>query len=149
MVKKPLSYIRRFMKFPINSITFHPEAVSLTRTRLLLYYMKAHRIPCGLAIKPLTNITKYLSLLKICDYVLIMGVQPGTGGQRFMPECLENLKKARAVKDIFNKKLIVQLDGGVNPDVIDLTKSYVDQYIMGSYLMKQSNISEFLERYLK
>jgi pentose-5-phosphate-3-epimerase len=53
------------------------------------------------------------------------------------------------VKDIFNKKLIIQLDGGVNPDVISLTETYIDHYVMGSYLMKQSNIPEFLERYTK
>jgi ribulose-phosphate 3-epimerase len=149
MVQKPLSYIRRFRKFPINSITFHPEAVGMISARTLIYYMKIHRIPCGLAIKPTTNISKYMSLLKICDYVLIMGVQPGLGGQKFMPECLENLKKARAVKDIFNKKLIVQLDGGVTPDVIDLTETYVDQFIMGSYLMSRPNIADFLARYQK
>lgn len=149
MVHKPLSYIRRFVKYPINSITFHPEAVSSFSARSLIYYMKIRRIPCGLAIKPTTNISKYMALLKICDYVLIMGVQPGIGGQKFTPECLENLKKARAVKDIFNKKLIVQLDGGVTPDVIALTETYVDQYIMGSYLMNRPNISDFLAHYQK
>lgn len=149
MVKTPFTYIRRFLKFPVNSITFHPEAISKSGARLLIYYMKMRRVPCGIAIKPSTNISKYISLLKICDYVLIMGVEPGAGGQKFMPECLENLKKARAIKDIFNKRLIVQLDGGVNPDVISLTESYVDQYIMGNYLMKQSNIQEFLSQYQK
>jgi pentose-5-phosphate-3-epimerase len=64
-----------------------------------------------------------------------------------MPECMENLKKARAVKDIFNKNLIIQLDGGVNTDVIALTQTYVDQYVVGSYLMKQSNIMDFIKRY--
>jgi ribulose-phosphate 3-epimerase len=148
MVKKPFSYIRRFAKFPINSITFHPEAVGFSTARALLYYMKIKRIPCGLAIKPYTNISKYMKLLKICDYVLVMSVNPGMGGQAFIPESIENLKKARAVKDIFNKKLIVQLDGGVNPDVISLTQTYVDHYVMGSYLMKQSNIIEFLRKYM-
>jgi ribulose-phosphate 3-epimerase len=87
MVSKPMNYIRRFNKFPINSITFHPEATGIAKARMLIYYMKLRRIPCGLAIKPLTNISKYMSLLKICDYVLIMSVQPGVGGQKFMPEC--------------------------------------------------------------
>jgi ribulose-phosphate 3-epimerase len=149
MVQNPFSYIRKFSKFPINSITFHPEAVSLITTRTLIYYMKMKHIPCGLAIKPHTNISKYVHLLKICDYVLIMSVQPGMGGQSFLPESMENLKKARAVKDIFNKKLIIQLDGGVNLDVISLTESYVDQYIMGSYLMKQTNVAAFLQKHLK
>jgi ribulose-phosphate 3-epimerase len=77
MVKKPLSYIRRFIKYPINSITFHPEAIGYTKARALIYYLKMKRIPCGLAIKPHTNISKYMKLLKICNYVLVMSVQPG------------------------------------------------------------------------
>jgi ribulose-phosphate 3-epimerase len=146
MVRHPLKYIRRFIKYPLNSITFHPEAVSSLTTKLITKYLKAKKIPYGVAIKPDTNIDKYAAVIKHCDYVLIMGVQPGFGGQSFLQAALENLIKVNKIKKAFNENLIVQLDGGVNLDVIDKTLPYVNHYIIGTFLINNINHPETMKQ---
>ena len=69
-----------------------------------------------------------------------MGVEPGFGGQQFMKEItLNNLELINKIKKEYNPKLVVQLDGGVNFDVIKLTSKYVDNFISGSFLIKQKD----------
>jgi ribulose-phosphate 3-epimerase len=68
-----------------------------------------------------------------------MSVVPGKGGQTFMSESIDNLVKVKNIKDSFNNKLIIQLDGGVNFEVMQKTKKYVDHFIIGSFLMKQED----------
>jgi ribulose-phosphate 3-epimerase len=136
MVKTPIKYIRTFTKYPLNSITFHPEAVSSLNAKLALAYLKHKRVPYGIAIKPHTDVNKYVHVLKHCSYVLIMGVEPGFGGQSFMPITIENLKKVNDIKKLYNPNLIVQLDGGVNTEVLKQTLPLVDHYIIGTFLIK-------------
>jgi ribulose-phosphate 3-epimerase len=78
-----------------------------------------------------------------------MSVEPGKGGQAFLPEAINNLQKVKRIKDQYNPRLIIQLDGGVNLDVMKLTKDYVDHFVIGSFLMKQSNkkvVFDFLKQ---
>jgi len=89
-----------------------------------------------LAFKPSTNIDKYKKLIKHCDYITIMGVNPGFGGQKFLSETIDNLKKIYCFKKEINPNLIIQLDGGVNFDVMKVTAKYVDHFISGSFLFK-------------
>jgi ribulose-phosphate 3-epimerase len=146
MVSRPLKYIRRFIKYPLNSITFHPEAVSRLSTKIIIEFLKLHKIPYGIALKPDTNIAKYSHILKHCNYVLIMGVQPGFGGQSFIKSSLENLIYVNKIKEKYNEKLIIQLDGGVNIDVIKQTFPYVNHYIIGTFLMNNLNNTEIINQ---
>jgi ribulose-phosphate 3-epimerase len=146
MVQRPLKYIKRFIKYPLHSITFHPEAVSSLTIKLVIKYLKAKKIPYGVAIKPDTNINKYISIIKQCNYVLIMGVQPGFGGQSFLSASLENLISANKIKKTFNENLIIQLDGGVNLDVIDKTLPYVNHYIIGTFLINNFDHPEIIKQ---
>jgi ribulose-phosphate 3-epimerase len=68
-----------------------------------------------------------------------MSVTPGKGGQSFIPTTINNLQKAKKIKDLYNPSLIIQLDGGVNFEVMQITKDYVDHFVIGSFLMKQQN----------
>jgi ribulose-phosphate 3-epimerase len=77
-----------------------------------------------------------------------MGVEPGFGGQNFMPLALENLKKVSEIKSKFNPNLIVQLDGGVNIDVIKQTLAFVDHYIIGTFLMKNLDDTKIINELL-
>ena len=119
MVMKPIKWFKEFIVYPFSTLTFQPEP---------------------LAFKPHTDLNKYVSLIKKCDYVTIMGVEPGFGGQQFMKEItLNNLELINKIKKEYNPKLVVQLDGGVNFDVIKLTSKYVDNFISGSFLIKQKD----------
>jgi ribulose-phosphate 3-epimerase len=146
MVQQPLKYIQRFIKYPLNSITFHPEAVATSEAEIVIKFLKSNHIRYGIALKPDTKIDQYLHILKDCDYVLIMGVQPGFGGQSFLKSSLNNLIYVNKIKEKFNQKLIIQLDGGVNPDVIKQTLPYVNHYIIGTFLIKNINNAEVIKQ---
>jgi ribulose-phosphate 3-epimerase len=75
-----------------------------------------------------------------------MGVEPGFGGQKFLKDLtLINLKLINEIKNKINPNLIIELDGGVNFDVVKLTSKYVNTYVSGSFLLKQKKPQEFLD----
>ncbi len=144
MVKRPRKWINMFINYPSKAIVFHPEPILKFFSWYLLKKIKRSGRLVGLAFKPNTDISKYHKLLKICDLVTIMGVEPGFGGQKFLGEkIIKNLKYINDIKKSTNKCLIIQLDGGVNFDVIKQTYKYVDHFISGSFLIKQKNINNF------
>lgn len=145
MVMDPMKYSKNFLKYPLNAITFHPEPISMIKAWRTIKYIQNKGKKAGLAFKPQTNLLKYKFLIKKCDIVTIMGVEPGRGGQPFLEKkTLENLKKIQSIKEKFNKKLIIQLDGGVNYDVVPKTFKNVDNYISGSFLIKEKDPVNFL-----
>ncbi len=147
MVKDPLNWIKRFIKYKsIYAITFHPEAVSKQEAKEILTFIKSHKILAGVAIKPYTNHKKYEDLIELSDIITIMGVEPGFGGQKFIEEAtLKNLKYVSELKKKKKTKLIIQLDGGVNLEIIKKTYKFVDNFVSGSFFMKQENKKEILK----
>lgn len=146
MVQHPLKYIKRFLLHPCNCIIFHPECTNKLFASYLLNKIKKANVKCGLAFKPQTDLNKYKKLIKKCDYVTIMGVNPGFGGQKFMEnETMNNLKIINEIKKELNPNLIIQLDGGVNFEVVKKTAKYVDNFISGSFLIKLENPKDFVE----
>jgi ribulose-phosphate 3-epimerase len=123
----------------MNACTFHPEIVDNSICEQAFQILKTHGVKYGIALKTNIDANQYINLLKACDYVSVMSVVPGKGGQSFMPEVMDNLKKVKKIKTELNPRLIIQLDGGVNFDVMRLTKEFVDHYVIGSFLMKQTN----------
>lgn len=145
MVQHPCKYIKRFLCHPCNCIIFHPECVNKLFACYLLRKIRKSNVKCGLAFKPQTDIRKYKSLIKKCDYVTIMGVNPGFGGQKFMEkETMKNLSIINQIKNEVNPNLTIQLDGGVNYDVAKKIAKYVDNFISGSFLIKLDNPKLFV-----
>lgn len=149
MVKHPYKYLKEFLVYPFNAITFHPEPISKFQTWLLLKKVKLSGRKCGLAFKPETNLTKYKWLIKQCDYITVMGVPPGFGGSKFIgTQALKNLQYLHYLKQEAKHNIIIQLDGGVNYEVIDQTKEYVDNYVSGTFVAKQKDPHDVVE-YIK
>ncbi len=150
MVEQPREWIKRFISFKgIKAITFHPEPINKKETLDLLKFIKDNKILAGIALKPDTNIFEYQDVLKECDLVTVMGVQPGFGGQKFMPITIDNLKIFAEIKNKLNPKLIIQLDGGVNFDVLKQTYHHVDWFVSGSFLMKYNGNKKDIIDYFK
>lgn len=140
MVMKPIKWFKKFAVYPFSTLTFQPEPVSKLTASILLRKIKKSNRMCGLAFKPHTDLNHYINLIKKCDYVTIMGVEPGFGGQQFMRDItLKNLALINKIKKGHNQNLIIQLDGGVNSEVIKLTSKYVDNFVSGSFLIKQKD----------
>ena len=113
------------------NVSFHAEAtedpVSVARD------IRAAGGKAGLGIKPGTALAPYLEILPEFDTLLIMSVEPGFGGQKFMPEVLDKVRELRSVIDAEQLKLIVEIDGGIAADTIEqAAEAGVDCFVAGS-----------------
>ena len=146
MVKNPMKYVKNFLTYPCNAITFQPEPVSKWTAKRVIRRIKKARVLAGIALKPNTDPKKYKDLLAISDLVTIMGVEPGYGGQAFMGAVvLRQILEVEKIRQEVNPKLIIQLDGGVNYEVMRITHKHVDNYISGTFLMKQKDPKKMVE----
>jgi ribulose-phosphate 3-epimerase len=135
MVLNIKKYLKIFFKYPAEAIIFHVEACNgIKQIEKFLALIKKNGYKCGVAFKPQTDCLLYEQIFNLCDYLLILGVEPGFGGQKYQEA---TTKKLFGLKQI-EKKALVLLDGGVNLDVIKQTSGLVDQYISGSFFMQAS-----------
>ena len=107
MIKEPEKYIESFAKAGADIITFHIESEGEPKEiiRLIKYFKKR----AGVSIKPNTDVKLIAPILQMVDMVLVMTVEPGFGGQGFMPDCLPKIEE---VRKIFSKD--IEVDGGIN-----------------------------------
>ena len=135
MVKNVKLYTDLYSLLNPEFITFHIE---VGNTLELINYIKNKNIKVGIAIKPNTNVEVLKPYIDKIDLVLIMSVEPGYGGQKFIEKTIEKITKIRNMK----KDIIISMDGGINKDNINKIKEKeVDMCVIGSYITK-SNIKE-------
>ncbi len=132
MIDRPHRYIKEFAK-SADFLGFHFEAGSDVVDTL-----KEIRT-CGckscLTIKPCTKAEEIFEFLPLCDMVLVMSVEPGFGGQSFMPESLDKVKSLRAEIDEKGYNTLIEIDGGINGETAPLAiEAGVDVLVAGSYL---------------
>lgn len=131
MVTEPERYIQDFVNCGADSITVHAEACEdLERTIELI---RDAGVKVGVSIKPATPVNDISHLLEDVDMVLIMTVQPGFGGQKYISECTE---KIRELKDIIEEEKLnvdIQVDGGINDETIEtVVKAGANLLVAGS-----------------
>lgn len=121
MISHPIDYVESFIKAGADHITFHIESES--NPDETIQKIKALGATAGLSIKPGTPACELLPYLDQLDMVLIMTVEPGFGGQKFMPEMME---KVRILDEEITKRGLnthIQLDGGINGDTIEIARA--------------------------
>ncbi len=145
MISNPKKYADDFILAGSDLITFHVEATE-DKTLDLIKYIKSKDVKAGLSIKPNTSpeiIEKYIEEL---DLVLVMTVEPGFGGQKFMQNCAEKLTKLSEYKEKYNKNLILQVDGGINKETGKICRELgANSLVAGNYIYKSENIEEALK----
>ncbi len=117
MVTNPEFYIDTFKSFKIHNFTFHYEVyeTNLLELKRLIKKAKDFYPSVGLSIKPNTDVTVLTDdILTMLDLVLVMSVEPGFGGQKFMPNCLDKIKFLNSKKLTLFPNLQIQVDGGIN-----------------------------------
>jgi ribulose-phosphate 3-epimerase len=136
MVNNPAKIVPWFIEAGANWISFHPEVES--HSYGLLSQIQAAGIKAGIALNPGTHWSVAEPLLSVLDYVLVMSVNPGFGGQKFIPSVLS---KITALKQL-NPNLIVIVDGGVSPDnSLQIIQSGADILVAGTSIFKIQNIA--------
>ncbi|MGL4951038.1 MAG: ribulose-phosphate 3-epimerase [Mycoplasma sp.] len=147
MVFDPLSWIEKFSKFPIESLTFQYEAIGIIDSLMCINEIKKKNIKAGIAIKPFSLPGEYQKLLFDCDIVTIMTVEPGKGGQSLIESAIDNLKFVSSFRKLNKLNFIIEVDGGIKKDNFNLLIDYADYIIVGTGLMKleEKERKEFIE----
>ena len=121
MISPVDNFIKDFANAGADIITFHPEATSNISNTINL--IKKENKKVGISLKPNSKIDLIYEYLNKIDLVLIMSVEPGFGGQKFMPEVLEKTKKIKEIVDERNLNVDIEIDGGINFENCSLAKN--------------------------
>ncbi|MDD5888964.1 MAG: ribulose-phosphate 3-epimerase [bacterium] len=139
MVDDPISYIPLYAELNTEFITIHVEID--TDIEECLKMIHSYSIKTGLAIKPNTKVNELIPYLPFVDMILIMSVEPGCGGQSFIPETKEKIAEVRDLLAVYQSKALISVDGGIN----NLTCSNcgkADILVAGSYIINSDNFQE-------
>jgi len=148
MVTEPERYIRDFVECGADSITVHAEACEdLERT---IEQIREAGVKVGVSIKPATPVNDISHMLSDVDMVLIMTVQPGFGGQKYMEECTEKIREVRELIEAEDLDVDVQVDGGINDETMEIVLTAgANLLVAGSYVFNDDlakNVKHARER---
>jgi len=145
MIEDPDRWAPGYAEAGAVNVTFHAEAAAdLVRTARAI---RAAGALAGLSVKPGTPLEPYLDILRNFDTLLIMSVEPGFGGQRFMAEVLSKVRVAREHVNAGHLRLHIEIDGGISADTIEqAAEAGVDVFVAGSAIYDAADPAAALER---
>lgn len=137
--------IRMFADAGANYITFHPEASQHVDRSLQL--IRDLGCKAGLVINPATGLDAAQWVMDKMDMLVLMSVNPGFGGQKFIPSTLDKLKHARAIIDNSNYDIRLEIDGGVGvSNIAEIAAAGADTFVAGSAIFSQPDYSDVIHR---
>ncbi|MHA2789050.1 ribulose-phosphate 3-epimerase [Corynebacterium sp. S7] len=145
MIEEPEKWIDTYIKAGADTIIFHVEAtddhVALAKD------IRSKGVRAGFAIKPGTAIEPYLDDLEHFDEVIVMSVEPGFGGQKFMPEMLDKVRTLRKTIDERGLDVTIEIDGGINESTIaEAAEAGVDAFVAGSAVFGKDDPAAAVEK---
>ncbi len=142
MIDNPNKYIKDFALAGADIITFHYEAAN-ENTNDIIKEIHSYGIKAGISIKPGTKPSAIFKYTEDIDLILIMTVEPGFGGQKFMSYCADKIKE---LKQKVKKETIIEVDGGINDKTAEYCISQgANALVAGSYIFSSSNIRKAIE----
>ncbi len=144
MIVNPSNYIDAFADAGADLINFHYEAeMHIDRA---IEKIKSRGIKAGITLNPATPVSLLSTILHKLDMVLIMSVNPGFGGQSFIPYTLDKVRELREMADKLNPDLLIEIDGGIAEDTIRAAvEAGVDVVVAGSAVYKNGEIKRNIE----
>ena len=148
MISDPDKYIPAFVEAGADMVTVHAEAtVHLDRT---LNFIRSQKAGAGVSINPATPISAVQHALGLADMLLVMTVNPGFGGQKFIPYTLEKIREARQVIENRRYRCVIEVDGGIDTDTLpDVIRAGAEVLVAGSAIFNAPDparkIKEMLE----
>jgi ribulose-phosphate 3-epimerase len=137
MIAPVNNFIKDFAEAGADIITFHPEATEDSSETINLIKKLGKKV--GVSLKPKSQIDLIENHLKDIDLILIMSVEPGFGGQKFMPEVLDKMKKLRNLVDEKKLNIDIEIDGGINFDNSKKAKEFgANILVSGSTVFKEN-----------
>ena len=144
MIEYPDKYIKQFSEAGSQYITFHVEAKSDVMKTIEL--IKSYNVKAGISIKPNTNVEEIKKYLPYVDMVLVMSVEPGFGGQKFMDSAVDKVKELYSLREKKGYNYLINIDGGINDTTGLKIKDYVDIAVSGSYVVNNQNPKEAISK---
>lgn len=131
MISQPERYLRRFVEAGADYVTFHHEATADARSAIAEIHAAGAK--AGVSVKPATPVEEVFDYLAELDMVLIMSVEPGFGGQSFMPDSLDKVRRLRAEIDSKGYDCLIEIDGGISAkNVREVFDAGVEVVVAGS-----------------
>lgn len=143
MIENPERYIKDFADAGADIITFHYEAVKNDKIIEIADYIKSFGLKAGLSIKPKTPAEDIFKYLEYFDLILVMTVEPGFGGQKFMKDCAQKL---RLLKRNAPEGIYLQVDGGINAQTARVCAfNGANSLVAGSYIFNSENMKSAID----
>ncbi len=138
MVSNPQNYLEILADWGIEYVSIHQEVVHHLHRQISV--LKSKKVKAGIALNPATPIETIFPILHELDFVLLMSVNPGFGGQKFLPLVYKKIKELKKVAASINPDLEIEVDGGINKDnAFKLVEAGADILVSGSYIFGSTN----------
>jgi ribulose-phosphate 3-epimerase len=145
MVSEPQKYVADFAAAGADYITIHPEACP--HVHRVTEQIRSAGAKAGVSLNPATSLTVLDEVWPHIELLLLMTVNPGFGGQKFIPSMLPKIEAARQYIDTHKLDIILSVDGGINGQTItQVVKSGVSQLVMGAYIFGSGDIAGTIQR---
>jgi ribulose-phosphate 3-epimerase len=145
MIEKPERYVEAFAQAGSNWITIHAEVCS--NLKRMIKKIRRLNVRPGIVLKPATSLKTLYPVLDALDLVLIMSVNPGFGGQSFIPSALKKIERLRRIIDQNQYPLEIEVDGGVKAENIkEVSKAGGDIFVVGTGIFKTNNYEETIRK---
>jgi len=145
MIVNPDQYVEEFAKSGTDILTVHYEAC--THLHRTIQLIQSHGMKAGVALNPHTNVNVLENVIEDLDMVLIMSVNPGFGGQKFIQNAVQKVAQTKALIEKTNSKAIIEVDGGVNLDTgKQLVEAGADALVAGSFVFKSDSPTDTISK---
>ena len=146
MIDRPIRYVEQFVKAGEDFVTIHIEADQPHNTLEALDKIHALGCKAGIVLKPKTPAEAAIPYLEKCDMILVMTVEPGFGGQKFMADMMPKLRKLRQLLEEVNPDCLLEVDGGVDASTHTICKEHgANVLVAGSAYFKAADRSAFVK----
>jgi ribulose-phosphate 3-epimerase len=145
MIERPENSLDQYLSIKPHVLTIHVEATSDVASALR--QMRAAGVMAGLTLRPQTDINVIMPFLELCDLVLVMTVNPGWGGQKFMDEQVNKIKLLSETIKKRNLNTLVEVDGGINADTAQICRAVGAQvFVAGNAVFKNNDYGDAIRR---
>ena len=141
MIEEPEKYVELFATQGADMISVHVEATP--HIHRVIQQIKKTNVKAGVVINPGTSVDSIIPVLKMVDYVLVMTVNPGFGGQTFIHESIDKLDQLDKMKKALNLSFEIEVDGGINDETVATVVEHgATMLVAGSYFFKQKDYNQ-------